>query len=75
MGRYGSLDYARLTKTGFLLGLGVFALGAGGELAGNAFYGGLPGWEHTLFFYAEVLGLLIGFFSPWVFGILLPLTE
>ncbi|OIB56022.1 hypothetical protein [Natrialba sp. SSL1] len=75
MGRYGSLDYARLTKGGFFLGLGLFVLGATGELVGHLVYGSLPAWEHTLFFYAEVFGLLIGFFSPWVFGVLLPLTE
>lgn len=75
MGRYGDLDYPRLAKFGFLLGLGLFALGAGGEVVGHALYGSLPAWENTLFVFSEGIGLVIGFFSPIVFGILLPLTE
>ncbi|WP_265109413.1 hypothetical protein [Halosolutus halophilus] len=75
MGQYSSPDYAFLTKTGFLIGLGLFALGAGGELIGHAFFDQLPTWEETLFLYSEIVGLLIGFFSPFVFGIFLPLTK
>lgn len=75
MGRYGDLDYPFLTKTGFFLGLGLLSFGAGGELIGPALFGSLPAWEHTLFYYSELIGLVIGFFSPWIFGILLPLTE
>ena len=75
MARYGDLDYPRLTKVGFLLGLGLFVLGAGGEVVGHALYGSLPAWENTLFVTSEGVGLVVGFFSPIVFGILLPLTE
>lgn len=75
MGRYGKLDYPQLTKQSFLLGIGLFALGGLGELFGHAYLAPLPGWEQTLLFDAEVLGLLVAFFSPIVFGILLPLTE
>ena len=74
-GRYGDLDYPALTKGGFLLGLGLLVLGAAGELLGHMFVGQLPGWEHTLFTFAEGGGLIIGFFSVWIFGVILPLTE
>ena len=70
-----SLDHARLAKLGFLLGLGLFVVGAGGELIGSALLGGIPEWEATLLFDVEVIGLLVGFFSPFVFGIALPLLE
>lgn len=75
MGRYGDLDYARLTKVGFLLGLSLLVIGAGGELVGHAYFDPLPAWEAALFFDLEVVGIVIGFFSPLVFGIALPLTE
>jgi len=75
MARHGELDHAFLAKAGFLFGLALFAIGGGGELLGHAMYGSLPAWETTLFFDLEVLGLLIGFFSPFIFGIFLPLTE
>ncbi len=75
MGRYGDLDYGLLTKTGFFLGVGLFVLGAGGGVLGHAVYGTLPGWEQTLFTYSEVIGILLGLFAPFLFGIFLPLTE
>jgi hypothetical protein len=73
--RYGDLDTERLTKGGVLLGLAMFALGAGGELVGHALYGTLPGWENALLFDAEVLGILVAVLSVFVFGIVVPLTE
>ncbi|WP_306058328.1 DUF7860 family protein [Natronococcus wangiae] len=75
MGRYGDLNYAFLTKAGFLFGLGLLTLGAGGEILGHVFYGEIPTWENTLFTYAEGIGFLIGFSSIWIFGVFLPLTE
>lgn len=75
MGRYGDLDYPTLTKRGFLLGVTLLAVGAGGELAGTALYGTLPAWETTLFTDLEIVGILLGLLSPFVFGLLLPLTE
>lgn len=75
MGRYGQIDYPTATKRGLLLGVALFALGAGGELVGHALFGALPDWEHRLFLYAESLGILIGFTSVLFFGIVLPLTE
>jgi len=35
----------------------------------------VPDWERALLFDIELLGILIGLLSPFVFGILLPLTE
>jgi len=70
-----SIDHARLAKLGFALGLALFLAGAGGEYLGHAVLGGIPAWEDALFFDMEVVGLLVGFFSPFVFGVALPLLE
>jgi hypothetical protein len=64
-----------LTRGGFFLGLGLFAPGAGGEVIGHAYFAPLPAWEETLLFDLEVIGLVVAFCSPFVFGIFLPLTE
>ncbi|GAB3325341.1 hypothetical protein EI982_11125 [Haloplanus rallus] len=74
-GRYGDLDYGAWTKRGTLLGLALFAVGALGELAAHALGIGLPAWEATLLFDAEVLGVCLFLLSPLVFGVVLPLTE
>jgi hypothetical protein len=75
MSRYGDLDYPRLTKLGAGLGLALFAVGAAGGVAGPALFGTLPTWERTLFFDFEALGVVLTLLSPFVFGVLLPLTE
>jgi len=75
MTRHSNLDHAFLAKAGFLVGLGLFVFGVGGELLGHSVLHNLPAWEYTLFGYAEIVGLVIGFFSPWVFGVALPLLE
>jgi hypothetical protein len=74
-GRYGNLDYPSLTKRGVLVGLGLFLIGAVGEVLIHTFGIGVPGWEQALLFDAEVLGVLIVLISPFLFGIVLPLTE
>jgi len=74
-GRYGELDYAVITKRGFLLGVALFAIGALGELGLTAVGLSVPEWERALLFDIELLGILIGLLTPFVFGILLPLTE
>ncbi|MFD1685356.1 hypothetical protein [Halobellus litoreus] len=74
-GRYGDLDFPTLTKRSFLLGIGLFALGALGEFALAATGTAVPAWEHAILVDAEWLGVVIALFSPFVFGILLPLTE
>lgn len=75
MGRYGDLDYAALTKGGFLLGVALIAVGATGEWAISTHLVSVPAWEDALLFDLEVLGVALVLLSPFVFGILLPLTE
>ena len=75
MPEYRNMDHATLAKRGFLLGVSLFALGALGELAGPALVGPLPGWGNMLLTDMEALGILLGLFSPLVFGIVLPLIE
>lgn len=75
MGRYGDLDYQRWAKFGFLLGVGLFAAGAGAELSAAAMHLSLPAWEHALFTDLEIVGVLGALFSPLLFGVVLPLTE
>jgi len=70
-----STDYPALAKAGFFLGVALFALGGLGEVVGSAVFGGLPGWEQTVLFDMEVLGIAIGLLSPLVFGIVAPLVE
>nr|WP_276273926.1 hypothetical protein [Halomicroarcula sp. GDY20] len=61
-----------MAKRGFLLGAGLFALGALGELAAHTLLGPLPGWGDLLLTDMEALGILIALFAPLVFGIVLP---
>jgi hypothetical protein len=75
MGRYGNLDYPKLTKLGVALGVTLFAAGAGIELAVHSLHYTLPAWEDTLFTDMEILGTLVFLLSPFVFGVVLPLTE
>ncbi|MEF8787158.1 MAG: hypothetical protein V5A45_14595 [Haloarculaceae archaeon] len=75
MSQTGSMDHAKRAKQGFLLGVGLFAVGALGEIVGHALYAELPGWEQTLLFNAEVVGILLALLAPLVFGIVLPLIE
>jgi hypothetical protein len=74
-GRYGDVEYTVLTKRGFLLGVALFAIGALGELGLTATGIAVPDWERALLFDLELLGILIGLLSPFVFGVVLPLTE
>lgn len=74
-GRYGSIDYARIAKSGFLLGVVLLLVGALAEYTAHEVLAPVPEWELQLFFSIEVAGVLIGFFVPIVFGIVLPLTE
>ena len=69
------MDHAMLAKRGFLLGVGLFALGAFGEVGGHALVGTLPALVDTLLTDMEALGILLALFSPLVFGVVLPLVE
>jgi hypothetical protein len=75
MARTDTLDYPTITKRGFLLGLGLFAIGVAGDVIGQVLLGGLPAWEETLLVDLAGLGILLCLLVPFVFGILLPLTE
>jgi hypothetical protein len=75
MAEYSSMNYARLTKGGFLLGVGLLLFGALGGIVGKALFGTLPEWETTLFLFSEGTGILIGVFSVCVFGVIMPLVE
>ncbi|WP_436930269.1 DUF7860 family protein [Halosimplex halobium] len=75
MTHHASMDYATYAKAGFFLGVALFVLGGAGEIVGAAVLGGLPGWEQTLLFDMEVLGIALGLFSPLVFGVVAPLVE
>ncbi|XVH32938.1 hypothetical protein ACNS7O_07070 [Haloferacaceae archaeon DSL9] len=74
-GRYGTMDYKWLTKTGVGLGFALLALGAIGELLGRTMFAPLPEWEHLLFTSMEFGGIVTIVISVFVFGIALPLTE
>ncbi|MFC4405227.1 DUF7860 family protein [Haloarchaeobius iranensis] len=75
MQQRNSLDYSRLTRVGFLLGLGLFVAGAGGEFVGLAIWGTLPAWEETLLTDSVALGIVVAFCSVFGFGIAMPLLE
>lgn len=75
MSSSNNFDHGRWAKNGFFLGVSLLLLGAFGEILGHLVFGGVPGWENTLFVYSEGVGVLIGFFSPFIFGIVLPLTK
>jgi nitrate reductase gamma subunit len=70
-----SVDYALLTKRAFLVGVVLFAIGLLGEAGIHAVGFSVPAWEETLLFDAEIAGIAIMLFSPFVFGILLPLVD
>lgn len=75
MGHGMRLDYAKYAKRGFAFGVALLVIGVIGSSVGPSVVGPLPGWERTVLFDMMWVGLLIGFFSPFVFGIFLPLTD
>ena len=75
MARYGDVNYEWVTKRGCGLGVFLFSFGVIGMIFGPSVLGSLPSWEETLFVGSGAAGILIAFFSLFVFGIALPLTE
>lgn len=74
-GRYGDVDYARLTKTSVLLGVSLTMVGFFGHMALGMSAVHAPGWLDTVLVDAEFLGIVVALLSVFVFGIVLPLTE
>lgn len=74
-GRYGELNYSRLTKSGVAIGAGLFVLGVLGELLGRTVLGGVSSFEDSIFVAFEFLGPAIAIAAVLVFGIAMPLTE
>lgn len=72
MGHGASLDYPAWTKRATALGVILFLVGA---ITEALFHGRLPAWAETIFFDMEIVGVLIFLISPFLFGIILPLTE
>jgi hypothetical protein len=70
-----SLDHAKIAKTGFLAGLGLFVVGAVGELAGHSAASSMSETLESVLLMLEVLGVAVAFFVPVVFGAVLPLAE
>ena len=70
-----SLDHARIAKTGFLAGLGLFAAGVAGEFAGHSVVSSMPETLASALLMMEVLGVAVAFFVPLIFGAVLPLME
>ena len=73
--RNSSLDHAKIAKTGFLAGLGLFAIGVIGEFAGHSLASSLPETIESALLTAEILGVVVAFLVPVVFGAVLPLVE
>ena len=74
-GRYGDIDYSRATKRTFAVGAMLFAFGLLGDLYLRSTGGLIPEREQTPFVDAEPFGVLVMLSAPFVFGIVLPLTE
>jgi len=75
MTQYNGMDHATLAKRGFQLGVGLFVVGALGEVGAHLFVGTLPAWGNMLLIDMEAVGILLALLSPLVFGIILPLIE
>jgi uncharacterized membrane protein YvlD (DUF360 family) len=74
-GRYGDLDYPSLTKRSFLVGVFLIVVGEAGDAFLSQSGGSVPAWEQQVLVSAAILGVLIALVSPFLFGIVLPLTE
>jgi hypothetical protein len=66
------MDYTKWLKITFTGSFAIFVLTTA-SLATIA--PTLPAWEQTLLWELDILSLLVAFFSPFVFGVVLPLLE
>lgn len=73
--RSRGLDHARIAKTGFIAGIALFVVGVVGELLGHALLSSMPPTADQALLALEILGVLVGFLVPIVFGAVLPLVE
>jgi len=73
-GRYGDLEYGRLTKTGVVAGAALFVAGALAEYGLQATGNVTPTLE-SVFLSMEFLGPAVALLSVILFGVALPLTE
>ncbi|SHG41706.1 DUF7860 family protein [Halobaculum gomorrense] len=75
VGRYGDVNYPKLTKLSVLAFFALFVvtarLNAWLSMTGTA----VPAWEEVLLVDIELLSVIGVFLSVFVFGVLLPLTE
>lgn len=74
-GQHRNINYARLTKRSVLLGISLLVIGFVGHTALSLSIVPAPEWVDTILIDAEYIGILIMLFSPFIFGIFLPLTE
>lgn len=74
-GRYGDLNYGRVTKGGVAVGLALFVIGLAGEFVGRALLGGVSPVQDSFLVAFEFIGPLVALGAVLVFGIALPLTE
>ncbi|MES3518077.1 MAG: hypothetical protein PPP58_10475 [Natronomonas sp.] len=71
----GGLDYAKVAKSGFVLGAALFLFSAVAEILGHALYSSVPETVDQLLFATGILGIVIALFVPIIFGAVLPLIE
>jgi hypothetical protein len=68
-------SYPWLAKSSFFSGIGLFVLALLVQGIGPMLVGPLPSWSSTVIIDLEVLGLLLAFFAPIIFGVVMPLVE
>lgn len=69
------MNFELWAKGGCLLGIGLFVAGELGEFLIRTNGWTVPQREHTLLFAAVGTGILVALLSPFVFGIIMPLTD
>ncbi|AAG20322.1 MULTISPECIES: hypothetical protein [Halobacterium] len=72
MSNTANIDYPDLAKYGTAASAAMICVGAAGTVLGS---GVVSGWEASMLFDLEILGVLGIVVCPFLFGILLPLIE